>query len=151
MNEAPLDLSVRRWGMGCHLSGLLAIVVCSAVPIPFLGALFPYIVWKLGRDRHPFVDQQGREAINFQLSVTIYLLIGVIFWIVLALTTYMVSITSTVSNQNIFGTVFGWLLVLGAMATVLFAGFMIGTISFAAAKASRGKSYRYPFRMQFLQ
>ncbi|MEP0917421.1 DUF4870 domain-containing protein [Leptolyngbya sp. DQ-M1] len=40
---------------------------------------------------------------------------------------------------------------LGVAALVLFAGFMIVVISFAAVKASRGQSYRYPFRMQFLQ
>ncbi|MBD1842105.1 DUF4870 domain-containing protein [Cyanobacteria bacterium FACHB-63] len=151
MNESPLDLSVRRWGMGCHLSGLLAIVVCSVAPIPFLGVLFPYLVWSLGRDRHPFIDQQGREAINFQLSMTIYLLIGVILWIFLAFTTCMVAITGASPNQNIFGAAFGWLMVLGVAVLVLFAGFMIAVISFAAVKASRGQSYRYPFRMQFLQ
>ncbi|MEP0981669.1 DUF4870 domain-containing protein [Leptolyngbya sp. AS-A5] len=83
--------------------------------------------------------------------MTIYLLIGVIFWTFLAFTTCMVAITGASPSQTIFGTVFGWLLVLGIATLVLFAGFMIVVISFAAVKASRGQSYRYPFRMQFLQ
>lgn len=151
MNEPSLDLSVRRWAMSCHLSGLLAVLVCSVAPIPFLGALFPYIVWQLGRDRHPFIDEQGRAAINFQLSMTIYLLVAVILWVFLTFTTCMVALTGGTSAQNIFGTVLGLLILTGAVVFVGFAGFMIAIIVFASVKASRGQSYRYPFSLQFLQ
>lgn len=147
----PLDLSTRRWGMSCHLSGLLAILVCSVAPIPFLGALFPYVVWKMGRDRHPFIDEQGREAINFQLSMSIYLLVGIILWAFLAFTTCMAVISGTSSSQNIVSNAFSWLLVLGFVAIALFAAFMIALIGFAAVKASRGQTYRYPFNLRFLQ
>ncbi|MER3433800.1 MAG: hypothetical protein C4288_10290 [Leptolyngbya sp. ERB_1_1] len=149
--NAPLLLSIRRWGMSCHLAGLLAILVCSLAPIPFLGALFPYVVWRLGRDRHPFIDEQGREAINFQLSMSIYLLVGVILWIFLAFTTCMVAISGTTSSQNVFNNLFSWFVLLGIAAIVLFAGFMITVIGFAAVKASRGQSYRYPYTLRFLQ
>ncbi|MBW4527027.1 MAG: DUF4870 domain-containing protein [Phormidium tanganyikae FI6-MK23] len=150
MNES-LDLSTRRWGMSCHLSGLLAILICSFAPIPFLGALFPYIAWRLGRDRHPFIDEQGREAINFQLSMSIYLLVAVISWIFLAFTTCMVAISGAGSTQNSMGNAFSWLMILGFVAISTFAAFMIAVISFAAVKANRGQSYRYPFNLRFLQ
>ncbi|BAU11385.1 hypothetical protein LEP3755_18790 [Leptolyngbya sp. NIES-3755] len=150
MNEL-LDRSTRRWAMSCHLAGLLSIVVCSVAPIPFLGALFPYTVWRMGRDRHPFIDEQGRSAINFQLSMSVYLLVGTIFWIFLTFTTCMASFAGVNTNANFFGTVFEWLFLLGMVASVLFAVFMISVIIFAAVKASRGQSYRYPFSMRFLQ
>lgn len=150
MNER-LDRSTRRWAMNCHLAGLISIGVCSIVPIPFLGALFPYVVWRLGRDRHPFIDEQGRSAVNFQLSMSVYLLIGFIFWVFLSFTTCMAAFSGVSSNSNFFGTIFGWLLFLGAVAIALFAVFMIAVMIFAAVKASQGQSYRYPFNLQFLQ
>ncbi|MGG6268483.1 DUF4870 domain-containing protein [Leptolyngbya sp. AN03gr2] len=150
MNEL-LDRSTRRWAMSCHLAGLMSIVVCSVAPIPFLGALFPYIVWRMGRDRHPFIDLAGRSAFNFQMSMSAYLLAGVIFWIFLAFTTCMVGFAGANTNPNLFGTVFEWLFYLGAAAIVLFAVFMIVVIIFATVKASRGQSYCYPFSMQYLQ
>ncbi|MBE9011214.1 DUF4870 domain-containing protein [Pseudanabaenaceae cyanobacterium LEGE 13415] len=150
MNE-HLDQSTRRWAMSCHLAGLLSIAVFTVLPIPFLGALFPYIVWRMGRDRHPFIDEQGRAAINFHLSMSIYYTVGLIFWIFLALTTCAVAFSGVGANQNFLGTVFGWLFLLGGIAIVLFAVFMIVVISFAAIKANQGQSYRYPFSMQFLQ
>ncbi|HTL89763.1 MAG TPA: DUF4870 domain-containing protein [Leptolyngbya sp.] len=144
MNER-LDQSTRRWGAGCHLAGLLAILVCSFAPIPFLGALFPYIVWRLGRDRHSFIDAQGREAVNFQLSMSIYLLVGAILWVFLSFATCLALSSGDIGNT------FSWLLILGGIAIGLFAVFMITVIVFAVVKASQGQSYRYPFMLRFLQ
>ncbi len=150
MNE-PLDLSIRRWGAACHLTGLLAILVCSFAPIPFLGALFPYIAWRLGRDRHPFIDEQGRAAINFQLSMSIYLLVAVVLWLFLAFTTCMIAVSGAASVQTLFGSILSWTMILGIAAIVVFAIFMLSVIIFAALKADRGQSYRYPFSLHFLQ
>jgi uncharacterized protein len=146
-----LEPSVRRWGSGCHLAGLFSIILCAFLPIPFLGALPPYIIWRLGRDRHPFIDEQGREAINFQLSMTIYLLVGLILWIFLAFTTCMIAISGVTAAQNAFVNVFFWIGLSGLAILSIFALFMIGSTLFAGIKASQGQSYRYPFTMRFLQ
>ena len=34
----------------------------------FLG---PLIIWLLKKDDHPYIDEQGKEALNFQITVTI--------------------------------------------------------------------------------
>lgn len=146
-----LEPSVRRWGSACHFAGLFSVILCAFMPIPFLGALPPYIVWQLGRDRHPFIDEQGREAINFQVSITLYLLVALILWIFLAFTTCMVAISGVGAAQNAFGNLFTWILLSGLAILSLFALFMIGATLFAGIKASQGQSYRYPFTMRFLQ
>lgn len=146
-----LDPSVRRWGSGCHFAGLFSILLCAFVPIPFLGALPPYIVWQLGRDRHPFIDAQGREAINFQISMTLYLLVSLILWIFLAFTTCMVAVSGTGATQNSFETVFSWISLSGLAVLIAFGLFMVATTLFAGIKASQGRSYRYPFTIRFLQ
>jgi len=54
----------RTWGLIAHLSPLVA----GVVGFPFLG---PLIVWLVKRDESPFVGDQAKEALNFQLAVMI--------------------------------------------------------------------------------
>jgi uncharacterized Tic20 family protein len=56
--------------MWCHLSALAGYV------IPLGTILGPLIIWQMKRNEFPAVDQHGKEALNFQLSVFIYLLAG---------------------------------------------------------------------------
>ena len=60
----PTD-EARTWAMVCHLSALLGF-------LPFLHIVAPLVVWLMKRDEHPFIDDQGKEAVNFQISMTIY-------------------------------------------------------------------------------
>ena len=45
--------------MACHLLGLV-------------GLLGPLIIWLIKKDESPAVDKNGKESLNFQLSITIY-------------------------------------------------------------------------------
>jgi len=45
------------WALFCHLSGIM------------FGLLGPLIIWLIQREKMPFVDDQGKEALNFQLTV----------------------------------------------------------------------------------
>jgi uncharacterized Tic20 family protein len=59
----------RTWGMLAHLSALIAMALGG---MTFLG---PLIVWLVKKDQSAFVADQGKEALNFQLSVLIVVLI----------------------------------------------------------------------------
>jgi uncharacterized protein len=146
MNE-PLEKSVRQWGMWCHLSGLAGILIGVIIPIPFLAVLVPCVVWQIGRDRHPFIDDQGREAINFQFSMSIYLVIAFILGLLLLFVTCSVALTGSNTASNLFG--WAWITCLVFLA--LFGTFQLCVIILAAVKASQGQSYRYPFTIRFLQ
>jgi uncharacterized protein len=54
----------RNWGLLAHLSSLIA----SLVGLPFLG---PLVVWLMKKDQSPFVEDQAKEALNFQIAVLI--------------------------------------------------------------------------------
>ena len=56
---------VRQWAMFCHLSALLGIW------IPFGTLLGPLVLWQMKREMDPFIDAQGKEALNFQITVAI--------------------------------------------------------------------------------
>ena len=53
--------------MLCHLAALSAFV-----GVPFGHVLGPLVVWLIKRNEIPMVEQQGKESLNFQISMTIY-------------------------------------------------------------------------------
>jgi uncharacterized Tic20 family protein len=59
----------RTWGMLAHLSSLIAMALGG---MTFLG---PLIVWLVKKDQSAFVNDQGKEALNFQIAVMIVTLI----------------------------------------------------------------------------
>lgn len=59
----------QNWAMICHLSAL------SGFVIPFGSLIGPLVVWQIKKDAMPLVDQHGKEALNFQITVAIALLI----------------------------------------------------------------------------
>lgn len=71
--EATYDKKTRVWTMLCHLSALIVLL-----GIPFGNILGPFIVWLLKKNEYPTVDEQGRESMNFQISMSIYAVIALI-------------------------------------------------------------------------
>jgi uncharacterized Tic20 family protein len=115
-----LDKDARNWGMICHLAGLGNFI------IPMVGNIVgPLIVWKMKRDQYPFVDDQGKQALNFQITVSIALLAV----IPLAIITL-------------------------GIGFVLFPIIGIGSLVFTiigGIKASNGEAYRYPFSLKLVK
>lgn len=58
-NATSVPQNARNMALLCHLLGLLT---C------FIG---PLVIWLLKKDEHSFIDSQGKEALNFQISVTL--------------------------------------------------------------------------------
>ena len=112
-----VDESVRTTAVAAHLSTFAGLVM------PFGSVIGPLAVWLTRRDRDPFIDQAGREALNFGISIAIY---GAV---VLAAALMLVGIP---------------FLIVGVIAWVVLA-------SLAAVKASQGQSYRYPLTMRLVR
>ncbi|HVX14566.1 MAG TPA: DUF4870 domain-containing protein [Pirellulales bacterium] len=113
-----VDSESRMWGMLCHLSALSAYVTV------FGGILGPLIVWLVKKDTMPFVDDQGKESLNFQISMLIYHLLGLAL-----LFCFLIGIPV--------------LIVLSAMNIVL--------IIVASMKANSGEVYRYPLTLRLIR
>ena len=109
--------SEKTASMLCHLTALAGLVV------PFGNILGPLIVWLVKRDESPLVDREGKESLNFQISMTIYLLCSVLLIVVI------VGIPL--------------LMVIGLIDLIL-------TI-LAAVKTSNGETYTYPLTIRFLR
>jgi len=90
---------------------------------PFGNLLGPLIIWQIKKDLDPFVDAQGKEALNFQISVALAAVVCFILMVV------------------VIG--FPLLMLLGLAALVL-------TI-IAGIKANEGQPYRYPFSWRLVK
>jgi len=66
----------RDWGIALHLSALAMHI------IPFGNILGPLIIWSSKRDRSAYLDQQGREVLNFHISWTVGLILAVIMQVI---------------------------------------------------------------------
>ncbi|WP_063672291.1 DUF4870 domain-containing protein [Dyella thiooxydans] len=108
----------RQWAMFAHLSALLGLVTAGWAC--FLG---PLVIWLVKKDTMPFVDDQAKEALNFNITVMIA---GAICWILVFV-------------------LIGFLL-LWALAIV----WIVFTI-IAAIKANEGVAYRYPFALRLIK
>jgi uncharacterized Tic20 family protein len=111
------EKQARTWGMLCHLIALAGFV------FPFGHILGPVVIWMIKKDESPFVNDQGKESLNFQISVTIY---GIVCG-VLALVAV------------------GILLALALMV------FDIVMVILAAVRANKGESHRYPLCIRFIK
>jgi uncharacterized protein len=108
----------RTWAMACHLSAFVGLI-----GVGFGHVVGPLIVWIWKKDQFPLVADQGKEALNFQISLTIYILAA---W---ALCFVFIG--------------FILLPLLGIAALVL--------VIMAAVKANEGVAYRYPATIRFIK
>lgn len=61
----PINSDDRKWGAIAHFAALIGLL------LPLGLVLGPFLVWVLKKKDSEFVDEQGKEALNFQLSVLI--------------------------------------------------------------------------------
>lgn len=115
--EIAPDADARMWAALCHL---------AAFSMYFTGVGFiigPLIVWLLRKDVHPFIDDQGKESLNFEISILIYY---------------------TISGVAIF-------CVIGVPMLIILHVLHLVFIIIAAVKANSGERYRYPLTIRLVK
>ncbi|BAY60067.1 hypothetical protein NIES22_01240 [Calothrix brevissima NIES-22] len=155
MREKPKK-QMRIWAMFCHLSALCAwmllfFLVFLGIPLYLpLNILFPLIIWRWNKSKSPWVDFQGKESLNFQISLTVYILIIIILSLLMLLTICGIAITTNSTGQEIKAFL-DILLFLWFAITSLMILLQIFLVTFAAVKAYKGEHYRYPWTVRFLR
>lgn len=118
-DPAPLagpTTEAKNYAMGAHLAAFAGAV------FPFGNILGPLVVWMMGKTRGEFADFHGKEAVNFNISFTIYLIVSLVLLIVLV----------------------G--LILLPIVVILW---LVFTVT-AAIRASNGETYRYPMTIRLV-
>nr|WP_275690250.1 DUF4870 domain-containing protein [Oleiagrimonas citrea] len=116
-NTAAVSSEQRQWAMFAHLSAFVGLV------IPFGNIIGPLVIWLIKKDTMPFVDDQGKEALNFQITVALAMLASFLLMLVL------------------IGFLLVWIIPLVALVFVI-----IATI-----KANEGVYYRYPWTLRLVK
>jgi hypothetical protein len=108
----------RMWGMFCHLASLV-----GYIGIPLGHLVGPFIVWQVKKDQSPFVDDQGKESLNFQISMSLYLIVAGL--------TFCIGIGIVLLPIVYF---FGWVMLI-----------------IASVKSNQGERYRYPLTIRLIK
>jgi uncharacterized Tic20 family protein len=113
-----VNKDARMWAMICHLSALAGLVV------PVIGCIIgPLVIWQIKKEEFPFLDEQGKEAVNFQISILIY---GIVAGLLCFVCVGFVLLPAVAVFDLIF-------------------------LLIAAVKANDGHHYRYPLTIRFIK
>jgi uncharacterized Tic20 family protein len=118
METSTSSRDVRTWNVLCHATALAGFFV------PWAGHILgPLIVWLAKRGDSPEIDENGKESLNFQISMLIYNVIAGVLCLVLI----------------------GFILlaILHILNLVL--------VIIASIQTSEGKSYRYPMTIRLIK
>lgn len=134
-----------------HLSPLLGLV------LPALGnVLGPLAAWLAFRDRAPVLDRQGKEALNFQLSVWLYsFLVGLLFFALFSLGLIGGAVGAAAGSGSLGAfAFFGSLAAFFAFfipATIVLWAFPLVVMLLAVLRVNQGRAYRYPLSIRFIR
>ena len=105
------------------LAVLMQLLGFAGFVFPMGNILAPLILWLIKRTDSPYLDRIGKEAINFQISYTIYAIAaGLLCFVLIGLLLF----------------------------PILFVAWVVLMV-IAAVKTSNGEEYRYPFTIRLLQ
>ena len=119
---SPLSPSEEKnWAVATHLASL-----CGYIGVPFGHILGPLVIWLMKKDSSRFLDEVGKETVNYNISV--------IIWFIVSFALFFTIIGIPLSILMIVGLSF-----MDIIVTVL-----------AATEASNGRQYRYPLTIRFI-
>ena len=107
----------KTWAALAHVSAFAGYLV------PFGNIVGPLLIWLFKKNEFEFVDDQGKESLNFQITITIAIILAG----------------------------FSILLLIGILLLPLVLLFDLVMIIIAAIKASNGERYRYPLTIRLIQ
>lgn len=108
----------RVWAIFCHLSAFFVFVIP-----PIGNILGPLVIWLIKKGDMPFVDMEGKESLNFQISMTIYMFIALVLCFI----------------------------VIGIPLMIFIVLANIVLVIIASIKTSNGEKFHYPCTIHFIK
>lgn len=137
-----------------HLSAL------SQYLIPFGNYIVPTIIWSAKKNTSEYVDQNGKNILNFQLSVFLYSIV----LLLIAIPTLLYGLLKNTNLDLLINTNHHFEIVNSAhlssfIITLAIVGFLFAALKIAefiliiigAVAASNGDSYKYPLTLNFIK
>ncbi|MDZ7392562.1 MAG: DUF4870 domain-containing protein [candidate division KSB1 bacterium] len=107
----------KTWALFCHIGALAGFV------FPFGHIIAPLVIWLVKKEELPLVDDQGKESLNFEISMTIYVLAAGLLSLVL----------------------------IGIPILIALGIFWLVEIIIAAIRANEGQRFRYPLNLRLIK
>ena len=117
ISAGSMSKNEQNMGLLCHLLAL------SGYFMPFGHLVGPLVIWMVKRQDMSFVDSQGKESLNFQISITIY---------------------GIVAAASLF-------LLIGFILLPAVIVFNLVCVILASIETANGKPYRYPLCIRFIK
>lgn len=127
--SGEITAEARQWAMFAHLSALIGGMLTAGWAGSIGCFIGPLVIWLVKKDTMPFVDDQGKEALNFNITV------GAVFLALLLLSIMTLGI--------------GLVIAIPAWIIIGIAWLVLTII--AAIKANEGVAYRYPFSFRLIK
>jgi hypothetical protein len=152
--ETTVSENQKNLGAIIHLSTFLKYF------IPFANFFAPLLLWTLNKEKE-FVDDHGKQAINFQLSILLYVLvialICVPFFVIFA--TDFISLVEIIDHHSDkvrfseIKNLGGYIVLFSIVALLIFGLFVLElyAVISATVKAAKGEMYKYPFSIPFIK
>jgi len=112
-----------------HISALASYI------FPFGGVIAPLIIWQVKKDESNYIDEQGKAAVNFNLSFALYSFVA-------GLTAFSTFFFHFPNFIGLFGTV-SLVAIISIIRLVL--------IIMAAIKVNNNEYFKYPLTIQFIK
>jgi uncharacterized Tic20 family protein len=123
-DRSSATTSDNLWPMLAHLSALAGLI------IPFGNVIGPLVVWLVKKDEMPIVNEYGKESLNFQISMTLYM-VGA-------------GIIATILTFIAIGVLLFPLIGLVGLADLVL-------VIIAGVQANKGIAYHYPATIRFIK
>jgi len=144
-----------------NLAAIIHLSTFSKFFIPLGNFILPLVLWTMNKDKSDFVDQHGKQAINFQLSILLYAIAAIVIAIPIFLYVFASSFPEEMlfNNHNIYidGNdiqnasgliIFGVLTGIVVMTVFIIEIVLVIT---AMVKANNGEAYKYPLTINFIK
>jgi len=127
---------------------------------PFGNFIFPAVIWSMKKNDSKFVDYNGKQAINFQLSLFLYSLILLVIAVPVLAYSIMNNLDFTLSGNGEWiveqfstGKITGVVLValITAFLFIIMKAAEFFLIFYASVKNSNGENYDYPLTIKFIK
>lgn len=133
---------------------LIHISAFAGFLFPFGNIITPLIAWQTLKDRSTFLDEQGKEAVNFNISYTLYIFLLTLTFIPFALVSIFRNHNNSINFNHYnfdfdFDNIFGFI-GLGSITGLIYL-IGIALVIIAAIKAREGENYKYPFTIKFIK
>ncbi len=139
---------------------LMQISALSQYFIPFGNLIFPTLIWSLKKKDSEFIDKNGKQAINFQLSLLVYFMTLLVISIPAIIYSVLDGVNLNISNEREWlaaqftaGKITG-IVVIAVVTVILFTALKVMEfflIIYAAVKNSNGEVYNFPITIKFIK